>query len=714
MIRQEEKMKAKNQLIILFFLAAFLFTGSEMGFPQDDPYLLSPEILKSIQDEVSGERAWDMVSKISRFHRIRGAGEGSDYDRCVEWLAGELRKIGMQEVQIKRYTADGFKKYFLWDSLVGWKVEEAELWLVEPEKMLIARYSDQAVSLMPYSQGKEVEAEVIFVGQGKLEADYKNKDVKDKIVFALGGEGSRVHREAVLNRGATGIVVGPSAREERLEFPDLIEVNRLSPTGEEKEKTGFGFSLSRRQEQELLSYFEKGQTVRMKAKVDATLFDGSMPVLEAKIIGQDFPNQEIIIMAHLDHYKPGANDNASGSAGMVEIARNVLAMVERGDIPRLRRTIRFLWVPEMNGTIAYLAEHQDLGRTGIAGLNLDMIGEDYALCQSSFNLTRAPYSVPGYINDVVLNLLPWLDSRDFFAPTGSRFLFHPRIRPYGGGSDHVMFNDSAFSIPTPMLGHGDVFHHTNHDTPDKCDPTEMKRIISLALASSLFIANADDQDALNIAREVFGRACSRITDRTNTSLRLIHQHAEDPGKRNDLPEIYSNATRYPAVHAQIEKANLTEIKELCQEDGTKQLIQEMARALDNQARTEYEKINYSHGFYLHRYGIDEKKFRPKEFHKRAAVVIPERHFKGPLSSSVTSEKMSEEYRDWIAENEAEIGSNSGSKQYEIINLMDGKRSLLRIRDIISCEFDETSIEFVFRFAQELERLGLVSFKIGQT
>ena len=703
----------KYKILLIVWISCVLLSSLTASL-QDDPYLLSPEILKGIQNEVSGERAWDMVSRISRFHRIRGAGEGSDYDRCVEWLAEELRKIGMQEVKIERYTADGFKKYFLWDSLVGWKVEEAELWLVEPEKKLISRFSDQAVSLMPYSQGREIESEVIFVGQGKSDADYKNKDVKDKIVFALGGEGSRVHREAVLNRGAAGIVVGPSAKEERLEFPDLIEVNRLSPTGDERDKTGFGFSLSRRQEQELLSYFEGGKTVRMLAKVNATLFDGSMPVLEAKIIGQDFPNQEIIIMAHLDHYKPGANDNASGSAGMVEVARNILAMVERGDIPRLRRTIRFLWVPEMHGTIAYLSEHQDLGEIGIAGLNLDMIGEDYALCQSSFNLTQAPFSVPGYINDVVLNFLPWLDSHDFFAPTGSRYLFHHRINPYGGGSDHVMFNDSAFSIPTPMLGHGDVFHHTNHDTPDKCDPTEMKRIISLALASSLVVANAEDQDALNIAREVFGRACSRMTVRTNTSIRLIHQYAEDPEKRNDLPEIYNNSIRYPVVHAQIEKANLTEIKELCQEKGTKQMIEEMARALDNQARTEYEKINYSYGLYIHRYGIDEKKFRPDEFYQRAAVVIPERQFKGPLPSSVLRAKMSVEYRDWVAGNEAKIGSNSGSKQYEIVNLMDGNRSLLRIRDIVSCEFDETSIEYVFRFAQELERLGLVSFKIGQS
>jgi hypothetical protein len=265
-----------------------------------------------------------------------------------------------------------------------------------------------------------------------------------------------------------------------------------------------------------------------------------------------------------------------------------------------------------------------------------------------------------------------------------------------------------------MLGHGDVFHHTNLDTPDKCDPTEMKRIISLALAASLCIANADDRDALHIAREVYSQACSRMTDRTSASIRLLQQSIEDPAKRLGLPEIYSNVSRYPAVLAQVEKARLEEIKELCSEDTSKQVIDEMAKALDNQARTEYEKINYMHGLFIHQNRIDEKKFRPGEFYQRAAVVIPVRRFEGPLPSSVIREKMSEEYRDWIAANREKIGSHAGSKQYEIINLMDGNRSLLRIRDIVSCEFTETDIEYVFRFAQELEKLGLVSFKIGRT
>ncbi len=702
-----------NRVVYFFVFLFFLFLTPSI-FPQDYPYLVKDDILRIIQDEVSGERAWDMVAKISRFHRIRGGGEGSDYDRCVEWLASELRKFGLKDVQIKKYAADGFKSYFLWDSVVGWRVEEAELWLLEPEKTLLSRYSDQAVSLMPYSQGADIEAEVVFVGEGKSDKDYENLDVRNKIVFAVGGGGSQVHRKAVLERGAAGVVVGPSRRPDRLEYADLIELSRLSPTGKEREKTGFGFSLSLRQERELLDHFKGGYPVKMMAKVKATLFDGSMPILEAKIVGDEFPNQEIIIMAHLDHYKPGANDNASGSAGMVEMIRNILALVGREDIPSLRRTLRFLWVPEMHGTIAYLSEHQDLGQKGIAGINLDMIGEDYALCRSNFNLTCAPYSVPGYINDLIINLLPWLDSGNFFSPRGSRHLFQYRIRPFSGGSDHIMFNDSAFSVPTPMFGHGDVFHHTNLDTPDKCDPTELKRITCLALAASLYLANANDQDALNIAREVYNQACNRLTERTSKSVRMIHQAAAEPGDRKNLAELYAHASRYPFVQAKIEKRNLGEVEELCQSRATIQAIQELAKALDHQARIEYEKTNYFYSLFLHLYGIDQKKFQPDEYFQRSSVVIPERHFKGPLSSRVMEAQLSEEYKKWYAENREKIGSHAESKQYEIVNLMDGKRSLLEIRDLVSCEFDETCIEYVFRFAQELNRIGLVSFKIGKS
>ena len=699
--------KNKMKLSVFSLISILLFPL--FVFSQDHPYLVDKDVLDIIRNEVSGERAWDMVSKISRFHRIRGGGEGSDYNRCVEYLAKELKKIGLKEVTIKKYRADGFKKYFLWRSLVGWRVKEAELWMVEPRRELLARFSDQAVSLMPYSQGGEVESEVIYVGKGKSDADYKGKNVKGKLVFAVGGKGSEVHRQAVLKRGASGVIVGPSDREDRLQYPDLIEVYRLSPSGEERGKTRFGFALSRRQEKELLSMFESRKKVIMRARVEAELFDGDMPVLEAKIVGKEFPLQEIIVMGHLDHYKPGANDNASGSAGMFEMARNIMSMVERGDIPPLRRSIRFLWLPEMHGAVAYLTKHLTLKDKGICGMNLDMIGEDYALCQTNFNLICSPYSVPGYINDVLTNLLGWLEAREFFSPRGSKHRFNFRIRPNSGGSDHVMFNDSFFSIPTPMLGHGDVFHHTNMDTPDKCDPTEMKRIISLALAASIFLANADDEDALQIAREVYAQANLRMMQRTQKSIRLLHQFASNSDARKDLAELRANIINYPRVQAQIEAANLREVKELCKANTVKMAIDELIAGLDSQVTEEKRKINSICDLFLQRYNMDKKTFRPNDLYKKASSLKPKRLFKGPLPWGYLREKLDEKSFSWHEKNREKARGISRSKASEIVNLMNGKRTLLYIRHIVSCEYDETDVEYILHFAKDLEKLGLIEF-----
>jgi len=700
--------KNKNKLSVFSLISILLLPL--FVFPQDHPYLVDKDLLDIIRNEVSGERAWDMVSKISRFHRIRGGGEGSDYNRCVEYMAKELKKIGLKDIAIKKYRADGFKKYFLWRSLVGWRVKEAELWLVEPRRELLARFSDQAVSLMPYSQGGKVESEVIYVGKGKSDADYEGKNVKGKLVFAVGGRGSEVHRQAVLKRGASGVIVGPSDREDRLQYPDLIEVYRLSPSGEEREKTKFGFALSRRQEKEFISLFESGKKVIMRARIEAELFDGDMPVLEAKIVGKEFPLQEIIIMGHLDHYKPGANDNASGSAGMFEMARNIISLVKKGDIPPLKRTIRFLWLPEMHGAVAYLTEHQALKEKGICGMNLDMIGEDYALCQANFNLTCSPYSVPGYINDVLINLLGWLDAREFFSPRGSKHRFNFRIRPNSGGSDHVMFNDSTFSIPTPMLGHGDVFHHTNMDTPDKCDPTEMKRIISLALAASIFLANADDEDALKTAREVYAQANLRMMQRTRKSVRLLHQFASHSDIRKDLAELQANIINYPRLQAQIEAANLREVKELCKTSTVKIAIDELIAGLDSQVAQENDKINFMYNLLLKRHNIEKKKFQPNKLYKKASSLRPKRLFKGPLPWEHLREKLDEKSFSWYEKNRDMAGGSSRSKTPEIINLMDGKRTLLDIRHIVSCEYDETDVEYVLHYAEDLKKLGLIEFK----
>jgi hypothetical protein len=71
---------------------------------------------------------------------------------------------------------------------------------------------------------------------------------------------------------------------------------------------------------------------------------------------------------------------------MLEIARALKRMVETGAIPAPRRTIRFLWVPEFNGTVPYIKTHLDRTRNTLAAINCDMIGEDLHKTGGTFNL----------------------------------------------------------------------------------------------------------------------------------------------------------------------------------------------------------------------------------------------------------------------------------------------------------------------------------------
>ncbi len=681
----------------------------------DHPYLVDRVLLDRVSNEVSGERTWDLACQITRFDRVRGGGYGSGYEECVEWLASVLRELGADDVKIHRFKADGYQKYFQWLSLTGWRVKDAELWVDEPRRELVNRYSEQPTCLMHYSKGGAFSSELVYVGKGKKDADYEGKDVKGKVVLATGGDGYKVHREAVLKRGALGVIVGPSDRGDRLRYPDLIEVYRLSPTGDEVGKVGFGFAISKRQERTLLKLVQDGKKVVISGVVDAEIIPGTMPVLEANLRGTEKEAKEIIVVGHLDHYKPGANDNASGSAGMVEILRNIKSLVGRGVIDPPKKTVKFLWVPELHGALAYLWKNQHIGDKAIACMNLDMIGEDAALCEATFNLTQAPYSTPNYVNDVMSNLLPWLDEEVFFSPKGTRLRFNYRLKPYSGGSDHYMFCDPLFKIPALMLGHRNVFHHTNMDTMATCDATELKRIIGLAEATILYLAKAGDAEAVTIVGETFSKALVRLSERSRRSQLLLNQAAW--GKDAKLAEVYMNVREYPKLQAQLESNNISKTLELTEDKAIGELVTVHMDELRKRAEYEMEYIDLAYKS-LKQFCISEKVDEIRmELYQRAEKITPIRLFEGPLNSDYDRQRYvwdeiraqaGDERADWYKKYEALAGGSREAKVFEICNLMDGKLSLMEIRHIVSIEYDETDVEFVIRLYEDLKNIGFVA------
>jgi hypothetical protein len=47
--------------------------------------------------------------------------------------------------------------------------------------------------------------------------------------------------------------------------------------------------------------------------------------------------------------------------------------------------------------------------------------------------------------------------------------------------------------------------------------------------------------------------------------------------------------------------------------------------------------------------------------------------------------------------------------FELVNFIDGERSVLDIRNALSAEFGEIDLELVMKYVVDLERFGLVSY-----
>ena len=189
--------------------------------------------------------------------------------------------------------------------------------------------------------------------------DYDGKDVRGKLVLC-DATPSECHRQAVEEHGAAGLVSYNSNQVSAWwrDDQDLIRWGHLDARGRHNT---FAIMISVREARALQQRLARGEHITLHAVVSARN-DEAMPVqtLVATIPGTDASAGEIVFSCHLDHEKPGANDNASGCAANLEIARTLTALIAAKRMPPPRRTIRFIWPSEMTGTIAYLSKYPEI------------------------------------------------------------------------------------------------------------------------------------------------------------------------------------------------------------------------------------------------------------------------------------------------------------------------------------------------------------------
>src|SRR5438552_16157888 len=358
-----------------FLFLAVLFLPGMVGAQK--PPLLPEKDVATLAQELSGEVAQRNLEGIARNHRQRGS---RGFHAAAELVAERARAYGLSDVEILRFPADGKIFYGTQRSRLAWDADFAELWEMRKDggistsTVLIGSYEAMPVALAEDSESADVTADLVDVGNGTAEGDYDGKDVHGKMVLAAAQPGA-VQELAVEKFGAAGII--SYAQNQRTawwgEDENLVRWGHLESFP--KTKT-FGFMVSLKTARALRERLARGEQIHLHAVVRAGDHPANYEIVTATIPGADpkLKQEEIAFSCHLDHQRPGANDNASGCVTILEVARTLQKLINEGTLARPARTIRFIWPPEIEGTVTLLNAKPEFAKRIKAVVHMDMVG----------------------------------------------------------------------------------------------------------------------------------------------------------------------------------------------------------------------------------------------------------------------------------------------------------------------------------------------------
>lgn len=666
--------------------------------------IVSEELYKTVTGAYSGAWAKRAVENISTYHRIQAT---AGLRGSLEYIASELDGHGLDELKIHSFPSTGRKRYFNDVSPIGWEGRRAVLSMTAPEEKTLAAFPDVAAAICPGSKAaKNVQAELVFVGPGSRDEHYKGKTIKGKIVLSTGSPRA-VQREAVMKRGALGSVHYPA----QIDFPDRVRYYGLFPEGKEINGFTFAFSVSRRTGEQLRNLVDSGKRIKVVADVDAKLFPSSMDVLRASLKGSEKPDEEIGIIAHICHPRPGANDNASGAAAALEAARTLAALVKSGKIKRPKRTVSFVWTPEFHGTYAYLHHKPEYAEKLKFLLNLDMVGEDQHACNSQMFVVSEPHSCPGVASDVMHDLFSRMQEKGVYSHDGTRnVLNYTGIRPFKGGSDHQILSQRTWGVPSVhVLNWPDNFYHTSWDEPHYTDASMLKRVGAATLAAAYFLASPTEADVMRLISHAESTRRARFSTRIAQARAGLLDLAANKNKTEAVRFFKKTVDEISALRIS-EARGMETIAKIAETDFARDTLVEAQVDFDVFTRTQTELFGWFASHVSDRFKLPSfDGVKPDKLDGEMNKLVPRFKKAGPLNLDDFREKIGKKAWEYYNKNIWEKDNGYGHA-WEAVNFADGKNSVFEIYVKLSAEFENVDKEFVHRFFTDLEKAGLVAIR----
>jgi hypothetical protein len=442
-------------------------------------------------EEFRTERAMASVRFADGFFR---APASPGYDAVLDHIEAELRQAGFGSdprlvLEILQHSAPG----------PAWTPKSARLTLfVERSEVVLHAFDaadDRERTMLPvHSPSADVSGRVTL----------SLVDLKPGDVFVTDA-GARQVLERARSAGAVAVVsaslqpfnVDPSGKERHL---DAIQFREVPP----------GTSvpvcqISQRSFAKIREAVESGAEVRLGLVAEVEVEQRTLRTLCATVRGAKRPEEAIAMSSHVQ--EPGACDNATGLAGLLESARGLARLLQAGELPWPDRSLVFLWGDEYRQTEMWLASTQ---LKPVAGISSDMTGQAHTTGAIAL-LERHPD--PGAVTTLPPDEhTPWgafeVES-EWVRPNGLSVIARCALadvavqaggwktaeHPWEGGSDHDVY--VKMGVPALLFWHfTDFTYHTNLDRLEFVDAEEIRRTGTALLATALAVADPKPEDLM--------------------------------------------------------------------------------------------------------------------------------------------------------------------------------------------------------------------------
>ena len=659
---------------------------------REDRTLLSQAQMTSIINEVSGDRAMQHVLELVPYQFIRQPSDYQKQFRETQVVVDFAKRYGFSNV-----TVDTFD-----DKKTAYQPTMGELWLTGPKTIKLFDIHDVALSLASINANGDLSGELIDLGAGRA-SDFDGKDVKGKFVLTSGNTG-QVYALAI-ERGALGVLgIVANSPQRAIDYPRQIMASYVDA------KPGtVAWSVTPEVRGYLESLLLRGEKLSIRSITKSVPVSGRSEYIHATIPGDGSTSQEVGISCHLYEgvIKQGANDDNSGCAMTLEVGRAYLKLVKEGKLPAPKRTINFLFVPEISGTNAYLNKYTAKKKAMIGTLNFDMEAIRIAASRSYWVLQRTPDSFPSYLNDIPQSLMEYVSditrervrfrrsfsgyapSQPVESPHGSKDAFYIKIDKHYGSSDHVTYMQHG--IPAVMfITWPDMWYHSSEDTPDKQDSTQYKRAGVVALAGLVALASGTDEMAARVAAENLARGTGRMSEAQVKGLGYMAD-ADAAG----LATAYREAQIAIRHQAAIEKQVIETAKVMWTDVAAgANKVAAFAPLIDMRAEALLAEVKATYGLLAGQHGVAAIEPELSAAEREAAGVIVKRGPKAPAPGT---------------RGPAAPGPNLPDEYMaEFQNMVNrGDKSILEIRDFLSGQFTPLSLTELMATLKAREAAGFV-------